>query len=126
MTDLGPGLAFAINSAGQVVGEGEPGRAVIWEKGTITDLGTLGGSASYAYGINPAGQVVGESWTMGDRVAHAFLWEKGVMTDLGAPVGAFSRALAINPAGQVVGESTADGGPPAMTASLWTRKKARN
>ena len=26
---------------------------------TVTDLGTLGGSGSYAYGINASGQVVG-------------------------------------------------------------------
>ena len=40
---------------------------------TITDLGTLGGSHSYAYGINDRGQVVGFSYTSGDTTGHAFL-----------------------------------------------------
>jgi hypothetical protein len=30
---------------------------------TILDLGTLGGTNSYAYGVNSSGQVVGEAYT---------------------------------------------------------------
>jgi probable HAF family extracellular repeat protein len=49
---------------------------------TLTDLGTLGGSGSYASAINDKGQVVGYSDTTGDLATHAFLYSKGTMTDL--------------------------------------------
>jgi probable HAF family extracellular repeat protein len=85
----------------------------------MTDLGTLGGSSSWATAINPSGQVVGQSETArGDE--HAFFWEKGVMTDLGTLGGDRSLAFGINPAGQVVGFSTTASGEE--RATLWTRK----
>jgi probable HAF family extracellular repeat protein len=76
MTDLGTlggtsSGATGINPSGQVVGAisfaGEPddesqddyNRAFLWQRGAITELGTLGGSSSWATDINPAGQVVG-------------------------------------------------------------------
>ena len=49
----------------------------------LTDLGTLGGSASYAFGINDVGQVVGRSSITGNRELHATLWNGGITTDLG-------------------------------------------
>jgi len=76
---------------------------------TITDLGTLGGSSSYAYGINSLGAVVGVSETSsGDR--HAFLYSNSVMSDLGTLGGSTSEAYAINDYGQVVGQTTAADG----------------
>ena len=65
-----------------------------------TDLGTLGGSSSYAHGINARGQVVGYSSTASDDW-HAFLWEGGTMTDLGTLGGRESEAYGINDRGQV-------------------------
>jgi probable HAF family extracellular repeat protein len=49
---------------------------------TLTDLGSLGGSQSFAYAINDRGQVVGESRVTGDGSSHAFLYCNGHMTDL--------------------------------------------
>lgn len=49
---------------------------------TITDLGTLGGTESFAYAINEPGQIVGLSRLPGDTTNHAFLYRKGELTDL--------------------------------------------
>jgi len=48
----------------------------------LTDLGTLGGTESFAYAINDAGLIVGVSRLKGDSGTHAFLYDKGKMTDL--------------------------------------------
>jgi probable HAF family extracellular repeat protein len=74
----------------------------------VVDLGTLGGTTSFATGINRWGWVVGYSATAGDAASHAFLWRHGIMTDLGTlPGGVNSRANAINGTGEIVGSSDA-------------------
>ncbi len=72
----------------------------------VTDLGTLGGTYSYATAINSSGQIAGFSYMPGNDVTHAFLWQNGVMSDLGTlPGGMHSFAYGINDAGQIVGAS---------------------
>lgn len=53
---------------------------------TVTDLGTLGGTNSFAYSISDLGMVAGGANTEGenDLVAqHAFVWNGGPLIDLG-------------------------------------------
>lgn len=82
------------------------------------DLGTLGGSYSFAFGISPLGDVVGTSATAGGT-DHAFLWRNGIMTDLGTLAGGSgtSAARAVNRHGEVVGSSTTPDGQD--RAFLW-------
>ena len=73
---------------------------------SAVQLGTLGGTGTYAYGINASGQVAGWSWMAGNTAGHAFITgANGVgMTDLGTLGGAnWSQAYDINASGQVVG-----------------------
>ncbi len=128
--DLGPGQAYGINNAGQVVGGvGSNGtfRAVMWQNGTEVDLGTLPGlKRCSASAINNAGQVVGQCSNKGSTESHAFLWTRGVMKDLGTlPGSTDAGATAINADGDVVGVSI----PKGMTvfhAVLWKNGTIRD
>lgn len=114
--------ATAINGRGQVVGiSGEcdvaVGRrsathAVLWERGTVTDLGSLGGAFWHTpMAINDRGDVVGFSNPPDGNIdadsLRAFLWTRaGGVVDLGRlPGDGLSEAFAINNRGQVVGVS---------------------
>ncbi|MHB9048417.1 MAG: hypothetical protein ACYC35_21095 [Pirellulales bacterium] len=77
----------------------------------LSDLGTLGGSHSYARAINSMGQVVGESYTA-STASHGFLWQNGTMTDFGTLL-----ARGINDSGEVAGTLFFAGSGP--RAVLW-------
>jgi probable HAF family extracellular repeat protein len=76
--------------------------------GPITDLGTLGGTNSYAYGVNNSGRVVGYSQTLGNLATQAFITDANGtgMRTLGTLLGGTnSFAFGINSSGQVTGYS---------------------
>lgn len=126
-------FALAINDRGQMAGASGncttyDNHPLLWQNGTVTDLGSLGGTLhNAAYDINNQGQVAGYSDLPGDTTYscccvgtvcetvytyHAFLWEKarpwekGVMHDLGTLTGDVgSLGMGINNKGQVVGAS---------------------
>jgi probable HAF family extracellular repeat protein len=144
------GTAMAISNRGEVAGFAENStpdprcpapqvlhfKPVVWEKGVIHKLPTLGGDPDgVAQQINDKGEVVGGSGTCAAFntnlffnlvPVHALLWEKGKATDLGNLGGKTGQAggniaLDINIRGQVVGNSDLPG-DTTFHAFLWTRR----
>lgn len=103
-------VSDAINNLGQVAGTyysslNAPVQGFLYSGGSLTTLGSLGGSGTWVYGLNDSGQVVGSSKT-GAGSWDAYLYSAGSMVDLG--VG--GNAYGINDAGQVVGADGNSGG----------------
>jgi probable HAF family extracellular repeat protein len=140
------GAAVAINDEGQVVGisgtcDQAVGRfsakhAVLWQNGTVTDLGNLGGEAwNTPDAINQEGQIVGFSDLPGDSDGnpnfHGVFWPKtggpqcqGHCIDLGTLQGdSLSEATGINNKNQIVGLSIGGGSPFGSRAFLWENGK---
>jgi len=109
-----PGAFFtqanAINDPGQIVGMSGPDflvhfHAVLWDRGTIIDLGALGGTTSEAQYINNERQIVGFAQTAAGDI-HASLWDHRGIKDLGNfGSDPFAIANGINNKGQIVGFS---------------------
>jgi probable HAF family extracellular repeat protein len=124
---------LAIDDRGRIVGSSTTTsgqtHAFLWQRGKMTDLGTLGRAyvGSSAVAVNAAGQVIGTSFTakvtQTGQQGHAFLWQRGTMRDLGTlgPAYPSSDAVAINGRGLVVGTSRAANGPPRPV--LWRNRK---
>ena len=111
----------AINSRGQIIGNGCPpvagcgeSHAFLWQRGKMTDLGTLGEGDSRALGLNEGGVIVGSSSAKALFAAtllqRAVRWQNGRIGELDTPVGSQSQALAINDRGQIVGWSETKAG----------------
>jgi probable HAF family extracellular repeat protein len=82
-----PQIGVDVNALGEVVGQrlltvDDGTRAVLLREGTLSDLGTLGGTFSTARGINNGGLIVGGSLTANDESHHGFLYAAGRMCDL--------------------------------------------
>jgi probable HAF family extracellular repeat protein len=126
--------ATAINDSGQIVGISgtcdnaigaySAEHALLWENGSVTNIGSLGGAGwNTPTVINNKGQVAGFSDLPGDVSGgvltpnfHAFFWtkESGIQ-DLGTlPGDTISEATGMNNLGQVVGVSF-----PSSHAFLW-------
>jgi probable HAF family extracellular repeat protein len=122
MSDLGTlggpdSGASMINGRGQIAGAsyvdsipnpitGIPALVpVLWESGTLINLGSLGGAFGLPLALNNRGQVTGFSDVAGDLSSHPFLWNQGILTDLGTFGGDNGEADSINDAGQIVGSA---------------------
>ena len=77
--------------------------AFLWQAGTISNLGTLGGNYSQGNGINNLGEVVGTA-QLKSGFSEAFLYRNGKMTGIGS----FSAAR-INDLGVVAGSESIPG-----------------
>jgi probable HAF family extracellular repeat protein len=120
-------------------------RAVLFNDGSVVDLGTLGGNESVAYSVNDRGQAVGcaanaKSDPFGfcgifagvPQQSRAFLWQNGTMKDLGTLGGPDALAELVNDEGQVAGWSLTDStvnpstGTPTQHPFLWENGKMRD
>jgi probable HAF family extracellular repeat protein len=113
--------AIYINNGGQIAGMSSTNSVanpttqlptidpVLWENGTIKDLGTLGGVFGGVAGINNSGQVAGNSDLEGDQTALGFFWNQGVLTPIPSLGGSFGFASSLNDSGAVVGFSLLPG-----------------
>src|SRR6516225_5264456 len=91
---------FGLNPAGKLTGflsiSGvHPEHAFLYDSGTLTDFGTLGGPTSEGLAINASGQIVGQA-DVAAKQPHACGTSSGALQDLGTRGGPRSSAVAIN------------------------------
>jgi len=119
--------AAGINDREQVIGvsgvcSDPTSHGVLWQHGTVVDLGNLGGVLNtIPWAINSAGYIVGQSDLAGDATMHAFTsTEDEGMQDIGTLPGDFtSLAFGTNEKEQVVGGSCVDAALSNCRAFLW-------
>jgi probable HAF family extracellular repeat protein len=133
---IGPG-SLVLNNRGMLTGKADTATPITgdcapicfdthvfrWNKGILTDLGTLpGGHSSDVGGINTRGWVVGGSQTgetdpvIGLPIFHAVLWKGNDPIDLGTlEDGLQSVALHVNNSGQVLGFATVNTVPEPLS-----------
>ncbi len=114
--------ADGVSSAGDVAGTAflpnGRARAVLWQAGVATNLGTVAPyDESFAHGVNAHGIVVGELDRKQTDVAP-FIYDHGAMRQLPGLGGDFGYASGVNDRGQVVGTASDASGRP--HAVVWT------
>jgi probable HAF family extracellular repeat protein len=118
LPDAQPGVgtaAYGLNGAGAVVGSAATATGLnhafrISPAGaSLEDLGTLGGTESWAYAINTPGHIAGTAKPITEDLHGFLLIDGGPMRDLGTLGGHDSAALALNDADVVVGWSITAG-----------------
>ena len=107
-------IAYDINASGQVAADlrDDDGRehAVLFHRGVLTELGTLGGGFSNSKAINDKGVIVGSAQNKAGRWrAFSYSIADG-MRDLGTLGGPSSYGLAINAAGHIAGFADTEDG----------------
>ena len=126
--------AFFVNERGQVAGvssfNSEPNpltglpnqHAFLWQSGTMTDLGSLGGASATPSGLNNRGQVIGIFDHGGsEEFTDPYFWDGRKLIDLfTATEGKVGLVNAINDSGQVVGAGDfSSTGGSTFSAVLW-------
>jgi probable HAF family extracellular repeat protein len=97
----------------------------LWDNGTMTDLGNLGGTMSGGQCVNNRGEVIGNSNLPGDQTFHAYRWRKGKMKDLGTLGGPDSQAIWINDAGDIAGSADLPA-PGIHDAVIWRHGRIKD
>ena len=117
-------------------------QAVLFNDGSVIDLGTLGGNESSASGVNDRGQAVGCAanavpdsfgFCLGvPQQSRAFIWQGEGMRDLGTLGGPDALAELVNDRGQVAGWSLTDSianpatGIPTQHPFLWENGRMKD
>ena len=102
--------AYDINSGGAIAGRERLEstgfeRPVLWQNGSLIDLGTLDGLEGYAQSINSTGRIAGYLYDTPRAASQAVLWyENGTIVELDALGSTVSYGRAINDSDHVAGE----------------------
>ena len=112
-----------MNEKGQMVGiaitcDFSAGRALLWHKNLVTDMGTFEGFDIDAVAINNEGQATG-TYTTDTGLNRGFIWQNGEASDLGSLPGYTQvHGNGINDRGQIAGQ-TCVLDESSCTAFLW-------